>query len=415
MNTLSLALIIIAFIAAQIAVFVWLRFQHAQAQLNKQFHHHSTANKAVENMEHKLSWEGFREFTVQQKVFEDSTHSICSFYLVPEDNQPLPPFKPGQFLTFRLLVVDPSTGKSKTIIRCYSLSDAPHSGYYRVSIKRVPSPANSPDIFPGLSSNYFNDHVMEGSKLEVRAPSGHFFLHDESPLPIVLIGGGIGITPLLSMINTLLSRGDKHKIWLFYGVRNSSEHMMKTYLQTLAEDIHNFNLCVSYSAPVETDIEGVDYHHHGRIDIPLLQNRLIHTHHQFYVCGPKGMMESVVPGLETWGVRHDSIFYESFGPATLIKQNSDNDNTADSGNKMITFEKAEKTFKWNSGFGSLLEFAEAKGIHVDSGCRAGSCGGCQTKIASGEVAYKQQPDADVEEGHCLLCISTPISDLTLIA
>jgi hypothetical protein len=411
----TLALIIFTAIMVQIAVFVWLRLRRAQLQQTKVTEDSCSSSQEDVTVAHTFSWEGFREFTVQRKVFEDSAHSICSFYLVSEDNHPLPPFKPGQFLTFRLLVVDPSTGKSKTIIRCYSLSDVPYSGFYRVSIKRIPSPANSPDIFPGLSSNYFHDHVVEGSKLEVRAPSGHFHLQENSPLPIVLIAGGIGITPMLSMVNTLLGRGDKRKIWLFYGVRNSSEHIMKTHLQTLAKDINNFNLCVCYSAPGENDIEGVDYHHRGRVDIPLLQNRLKHTHHQFYVCGPKAMMESVVPGLDEWGVHSEDIFYESFGQATLIKQNNDNKMTVDTGSKTITFQKSDKSFEWNTDSGSILEFAEANGVKVESGCRAGSCGGCQTKIAKGEVVYKQQPDADVEEGHCLLCISTPKNNLTLIA
>jgi hypothetical protein len=125
---------------------------------------------------------GFRTFRVERKMVEDATQSVCSFYLVPEDGEPLPSFLPGQFLTFRLDVAK-STGGSEQIIRCYSLSDAPSTDGYRVSIKRVPSPAGS-NFPPGRSSNSFHEHVEVGSLLQVRAPSGHFHI-DRSEAPVV--------------------------------------------------------------------------------------------------------------------------------------------------------------------------------------------------------------------------------------
>jgi hypothetical protein len=103
------------------------------------------------------SRQDFRTFRVDRKVVEDAAHSVCSFYLVPEDGQPLPAFLPGQFLTFRL-DAPASAGDSEQIIRCYSLSDAPCPDYYRISIKRVPAPLGS-DFPPGRSSNYFHDRV----------------------------------------------------------------------------------------------------------------------------------------------------------------------------------------------------------------------------------------------------------------
>ena len=104
----------------------------------------------------------------------------------------------------------------------------------------------------------------------VKAPSGHFHLMEDEPLPMVLIGGGIGITPMLSILNTVLESGINREIWLFYGVRNSNEHIMKEHLQTLARTYDNFHLHVCYSAPNENDLEGVDYQHNGRVSVPLL-------------------------------------------------------------------------------------------------------------------------------------------------
>ena len=360
------------------------------------------------------TWEGFREFRVQRRLIEDVNGFICSFYLVPVDGLPLPAFRPGQFLTFRLTTDDPVTGQRKTLVRCYSLSDSPQSDYYRVSIKRVPSPADQPGVPPGLSSSHFHDHVQEGSILEIKAPSGHFHLIDDEPLPIVLIGGGIGITPMLSILNTLLERGSQQQIWLYYGVRNDSEVIMKEHLWALDRAHENFHLHLCYSNPGEGDKPAIDYQHNGRVDIPLLRNTLKLMRYQFYICGPRPMMESLVPGLEAWGVDSGDIYYESFGPATLIRQEKPNSGTA-AQSISVTFGQSGNSITWTPNVGSLLELAEENGIAVESGCRAGSCGCCQTILESGEVEYLQQPDAEIAPGHCLLCISTPKGDITLAA
>ncbi|MFA5187532.1 MAG: FAD-binding oxidoreductase, partial [Patescibacteria group bacterium] len=130
------------------------------------------------------AWNGFRSFRVDDREIEDGTRSVCSFYLVPVDKLPLPSFKPGQFLTFRLDIPKPDGSGTEQITRCYSLSDAPQADHYRVSIKRVPPPPKS-DHPPGRSSNFFHDHVQVGTTLQVRAPSGHFYLEPASS-PIVL-------------------------------------------------------------------------------------------------------------------------------------------------------------------------------------------------------------------------------------
>jgi hypothetical protein len=360
-------------------------------------------------------WTGFREFCVQRREFEDESQSICSFYLVPCDGKPLPSFRPGQFLTFRLATGDPSTGETNTVVRCYSLSDSPRPDYYRVSVKRVPAPPDQPDALPGVSSGFFHDHVQAGDRLMIRSPSGRFHLIEDEPLPIVLIGGGIGITPMLSILNSVLERGIGREIWLYYGVRNGSEHIMKEHLRALADRHDNFHLYVCYSAPGNGDVEGVDYDHRGRVDLLLLRSTLRLARYQFYVCGPKPMMETLVPGLEQWGVDSGDIHYESFGPATLVKRERPAQVTGDTGPASITFSRSGKRLTWDPAADSLLEFAEASGIDVDSGCRAGSCGACQTALMAGKVSYKQQPDADIEPGHCLLCIATPSCDLVLEA
>lgn len=425
MTTGTLVLIILTVILAQVAILVLIglhRRRHQYRDLDERMSEVQTVStpqvptpSAAKLVTSGLAWEGFREFSVQRREFEDGNRSICSFYLVPVDGKPLPAFWPGQFLTFRLLIEDPVTRESKTAVRCYSLSDAPRPDYYRISIKQVPAPADKREVPPGISSNFFHDHVHEGSHLLVKAPSGHFHLREEEPLPIVLIGGGIGITPMLSILNTLLEIGVKREVWLYYGVRNGDEHIMKEHLQALARTHDDFHLHVCYSAPNENDVEGVDYQHSARVGIPLLKATLKLMRYQFYVCGPKPMMESLVPGLDDWGVDSGDIYYESFGPATLIKHEKAAPEATITQPITITFSRSGKNIPWDPAVDSLLEFAEASGIEVEYGCRAGSCGSCQTPVKAGEVDYNQQPDAEVAPGHCLLCISTPKSDLTLDA
>jgi ferredoxin-NADP reductase len=425
MTTGTLALIILAAILAQVAVVMLLGLYRRKRQYRDLDERTSGAENismpnaatrsSAELVTSDTTWENFKEFVVQRREIEDGNNSICSFYLMPTGDKPLATFRPGQFLTFKLQIEDPDTHELKYVVRCYSLSDAPRPDYYRVSIKRIPAPLNQPNVPPGVSSSFFHDHVQEGSRLLVKAPSGHFHLMEEEPLPIVLIGSGIGITPMLSILNTVLEGGIKREIWLYYGVCNGDEHIMKEHLQTLARTHDNFHLHVCYSAPNENDVEDVDYQHNGWVAIPLLRATLKLMRYQFYVCGPKPMMESLVPGLEDWGVDSGDIYYESFGPASLIKHEKAELEATSTQPITVTFSRSGKSIPWDSAADSLLEFAEANDIEVESGCRAGSCGSCQTAVKTGEVDYNQKPDADVAPGHCLLCISTPKFDLTLDA
>jgi ferredoxin len=174
------------------------------------------------------------------------------------------------------------------------------------------------------------------------------------------------------------------------------------------------------SAPQPEDEAGRDYHHQGRIDINLLRTQLPAKLYHFYICGPTPMLESLVPALEDWKVPDTHIHFEAFGPAS-IKRRSAKDSVTDAQNEtvekdiFVNFARSGKELQWPPFVGSLLEFAESQGIRVNSGCRAGGCGSCQTKILSGEVAYRQPPDYDPEPGTCLLCVCSPKTSLKLEA
>jgi ferredoxin-NADP reductase len=236
---------------------------------------------------------------------------------------------------------------------------------------------------------------------------------------LVLIGGGIGITPMLSMLNGCLISQPGREVWLFYGVRNGREGIMKSHLEALALAHTNFHLWICLSDPQSEDVAGRDYQHQGRIDIKLLQTQLPAKLYHFYICGPTLMLEGLVPALEDWKVPDTHIHFEAFGPSS-IKRRSARDSVTVAQNEaanaiFVDFSKSGKQLQWPPLAGNLLELAESQGINVNSGCRAGNCGSCQTKILSGEVVYRQRPDYDPEPGTCLLCVCSPKTSIALEA
>lgn len=251
------------------------------------------------------AWSGWREFRVARREFEDPQHTQCSFYLEPVDAVPLPPFKPGQFLTFSLPVADTGTGApdgQRTITHCYSLSDQPQAAGYRITVKRAAPPPGRPDLPPGVSSSHFHDRVREGEVLKVKAPSGHFFIDPDPNVPVVLIGGCIGITSMMSMLRWCLVAQPGRTVHLYYGLRNQDEQGFKQQLEQLAQLHPRFHLNVVYSRPGANDRPGRDFQHAGHVDVDLLRRTLPHGRHQFYVWGPSAMMQSLVPALSQWGV-----------------------------------------------------------------------------------------------------------------
>ncbi len=372
----------------------------------------ATAHQQSEQNRATLSWTGVRKFRVQRKV--DEGGDVCSFYLVPHDGKPLAPFQPGTYLTFQLRIPN----RPKPLIRCYSLSESQYKqDFYRVSIKRVPPPRDQPDVPPGLSSSFFHDQVNEDDILDVKAPNGQFFLDMSQSTPVVLIGGGIGVTPVLSMLNAICDSGSTRETWFFFGVRNSRDHIMKEHLQQIANEHENVHLRVCYSNPLDGDTPGRDHHHDERISVELLQRVLPSNNYDFFLCGPPPMMNGLVPDLEAWGVPRQNIHFEAFGPATVKKAASAHPAEATPSDEPIdvTFAKSGKTCIWDGTADSLLDFAENNGVSIDSGCRAGNCGTCITAVKEGEAIYLSEPGSPPEEGSCLTCISVPKTNMVLDA
>lgn len=400
MTAQGLLLLILLGIAVQLAVYAgvaffryWLAYQRLKDASDMEGSLPTWSEPPGEA--NPPAWQGYREFRVIRREYANPARDVCSFYLAPVDGKPLPPFEPGQYLTFQF----PLPLAASPLIRCYSLSSPPQPDHYRVSIKRVPQ---------GVVSNHFHDLVREGDILALRAPGGHFHLDVERDDPVVLIAGGIGITPLFSMVGAALAARPQREIHLFYGVRNGAEMALRAPLEALAQAHPGLHLHFCYSRPAPDEILGRDFHHGGRVDIERLRLSLDLKPWQFYLCGPGPMMESLVPALEDWGVPPARLHYEAFGPATVARRGS-----AAGPALGVAFSRSDRRIEWTSG--SLLELAESQGLRVESGCRSGCCGACQTAIESGEVVYDQAPEFAIEPGHCLLCVGRPKTDLVLTA
>ncbi|WP_428306312.1 2Fe-2S iron-sulfur cluster-binding protein [Lacipirellula sp.] len=354
------------------------------------------------------AWIGVRDFRVSAVV--DEAEGCRSFYLVPEDGRPLARFEPGQYLTFHL----PTADAMRPLVRCYSLSDRPRDDYYRITVKCVPRPVDEGqgggrETLSG--SNYFHRDVNVGSTLAIEAPQGSFFLDPTDDLPVVLIGGGIGVTPILSMAAALVHRRDRRQIYAFTGFRNSGEHPFKASFEELATATSNLTLDVAYSRPYDCDRPEVDYSHWGHVNVDRLRQVLPSNNFRYYLCGPPGMMESLVPALLEWGVPAEHINYEAFGPAT-VRGLSD---AAASEPCNVDFVRSEKSLRWQGNEESLLNLAEQGGVRLEWGCRAGNCGQCRVMIAAGRVAHAKRPGVELVDGECLACIARPVGDVVVEA
>lgn len=358
------------------------------------------------------AWPGWRAFRVARRDYEDAARTQCSFYLEPVDGMTLPAFRPGQFLTFKLT---PSTatrsnsGDMPNIVRCYSLPDQPDPAQYRITIKRALRTVSRPDLAPGVASSAFHDTVQVGDVLQVKAPAGQFFVDPDPQIPVVLIAGGIGNTPMMSMLLWSLGACPGRDVYLYYGVLNGAEEAFKVVLEFLAQAHTNFHLTVVYEKPAADDKQGRDFHQIGYVSIDLVRRTLPHGRHHFYVCGPPAMMTSIITGLREWGIPSPDIRQEAFGPASVRASPAlRSDPAASRVEKFeIKFARSGRTISWNGDDANLLDFAERHGVAVESGCRSGSCGTCETKLISGTVRYAQTPDIDIAAGsHALLPATT---------
>ena len=255
-----------------------------------------------------FGWTGFKRFVVKKR--EAASDNIVSLYLAPEDGQPLQAHQPGQYITVRLTPQD-----GEPVMRNYSLSNRPGADYFRISVKRELAVVDGAPN--GVCSNHLHDRIQERDVLELAPPCGEFTLQtrDETQRPLVLMAGGVGITPLLSMLYAALEAQPGREVIFIQCALNSAVRPFAEELVALQRDYTNLCTHLRLSEPSESDRHQGDYDSEGFLDAALLDELLGERHADFYLCGPAPMLKHAWQLLKTRGVDEADIHFEFFGPA----------------------------------------------------------------------------------------------------
>lgn len=344
------------------------------------------------------------------RIFQE-TPDVKTFRLMNPLGGALPfAYLPGQFLT---VAVSP---EDKQVRRSYTIASSPtQRDYAEIAVKHEE---------PGLVSGFLHNRVKEGDLLVVAGPSGSFTFTGRECKCILLIAGGVGITPLMSVLRYLTDRSWTGDIYLLYGIRTPQDFIYREELEYLQRRHANLHVTVAVSRP-----EGFDWNGPmGRItknliaaSVPDLPSRYVH------VCGPTPMMEAVKRALAELGVPGDRIRMEAFGPAlgrpepgtsspVPALQGAPGPALATGSPKAI-FTRSGKSASLPPDK-VVLDVADEIGVEIDNSCRVGTCGICRVKLLSGQVTMAVEDGlepGDKENGVILACQAKSTGDVSVEA
>lgn len=348
--------------------------------------------------EQRTAWRPYRVARV-----EDESTVIRSFYLEPADGDGVPSFEAGQFLTIR---VTPD-GAEAPVVRTYTVSSAPGEDGYRISVKREGR---------GLVSRHLHDAISSGDIIEARAPTGRFFIDPTETRPAVLLAGGVGVTPMISMARHVAREGVRTRrlrpLTIVHAAQSTAQ---RAFASAFREMERQTNGAIRYFSIIDRpdagEQPGVDFNGTGRITGDVLRQVLALDDYDFYLCGPPPFMQSLYDTLRQLGVRDARIHAEAFGAASLERRPDAGEAVfapqEEAEEAAVAFTRSGVELRWRKGDPSLLETAEQQGLSPAYGCRSGSCGSCAVKLKAGSVAYRSEPTADIAEDEALICCAGP--------
>lgn len=249
-------------------------------------------------------WRGWRKFFVAAKVPE--SEEIMSFHLAPVDRQALPEYQPGQFVSVRCFVPQLKAYQP----RQYSLSDIPNKDHLQISVKMEGGSHVRP---AGRVSSVLHHGLPVGSELDVSMPFGDFVLDLHADSPVVLMSGGVGLTPMMAMLRILTDRAKSRQVVFVHAARNGRVHAMKSALTELMAANDQVKRAVFYEQVAADDVQGKDYDFHGQVDLHSIQDLILLPHAHYYICGPAPFMKLQSRHLQDLGVPLSRIHMEVFG------------------------------------------------------------------------------------------------------
>lgn len=269
-------------------------------------------NELYDNKREYHGWSDKKPFRVTH--VEPVSDNVMSVYLRPTDGAPLPPHAPGQYVA-----IEATVPGGRTELRNYSLSNAPGTDYYRISVKREDAP--SADVPFGQFSYFVHDQLQRETVVQVSPPCGEFVLEPvaDAARPLVFLAGGIGITPLLSMLHAALadSANAERPIIFVQAVRNERVRPFAEELAVLEEAHANLRLHIRYSEPEPGDLSAT--RDTGFVDDALLDALVSGQDADYYFCGPNPMLLGVHQLLMRRAVPDSAIHFEFFGPADALQ------------------------------------------------------------------------------------------------
>ena len=346
-------------------------------------------------------WKGYRQFRVSEIATE--VDGVRGVTFVTEEECELPDYVPGQHIDVKAAI-------DGDVVRAYSLTGAARVSkrkHYSIAVRREQGQGPDGKAFQGKMSTYISRQLKVGDLIELAAPSGRYFLPEASQQPVILLAGGIGITPFMSLFESLPD-GNPMEIWLYYSNRNGQTHTFRSRILFHATRLPGLRISNHYTSPLPSDILGRDFDSRDRITAAVVPEDLITRRARVYMCGTSGMMKGFAEGLIARGVPYFDIFRELFTAPTGPL-------TDDGKAYTVTFSRSHRTpIVWTSTKGSILNFADGEGLSLPSGCRVGQCESCAVHIVSGCVRYLNGVESE-DPSVCLTCSSVPASNLVLDA
>jgi ferredoxin-NADP reductase/MOSC domain-containing protein YiiM len=365
----------------------------------------SAGNAGLTEASPPPAWPGFRPLAVTGISRESAT--VISVHLADPGGGSVPAALPGQFLTLRL---HPGPA-GRPLLRSYSLSGPAAARGYRISVKREEH---------GAASQFLHTRVRAGDLLEAAAPRGTFTLRP-GQAPVVLISAGVGATPVLAMLHALAAARSTRDIWWLHGARRGADEPFAAESRALLAALPSAHRHICYSSPGLDDIQGRDYQTAGRLSAPVLAALDLPRDADAYLCGPSAFMADISAALAAAGIQAARIRTEVFGAgpaqtpgiAPAAPRRPHPPGGQPGSGPLVAFARSDLNARWDPGYASLLEFAEACDVPVRWSCRTGVCHTCETTVISGTVRYAPAPVDDPADGSALICCSQPRDDLVL--